>query len=263
MDLRSRALPSGEPGIRGFAVAGVELPAVHMPEHGDAHIWLLPLAQWRPRLDVVAGVLDADERDRAERFRFARDREQFVVSHALMRAILACYLERPAAALELLQPAGEKPRLAGSPPFDFNLSHSGDYALLGVSRAPIGTDIEVLREFDNRDSLAQDTFAPAEIAALASLPPALQWDGFFACWTCKEAYVKALGLGLSAPLDRFVVALDPGRPAALLSIEDSAERARGWSVWGTKPAAGYRAAAAVEHPNVRFTMMALPSSWPN
>lgn len=234
------------------------LPKSDLPAAGEADLWLLSLDAPQWPLGELERILDRAERERADRFHFAQHRRQFVTSHGQLRMVLASYLETAPGEVAIVQPEGGKPRLAMSTaPFDFNLSHSDALALVGISCHPIGVDIEALRIVSDRDEIVRQNFASAEVAALAALPADRQCDGFFACWTRKEAYVKALGLGLAEPLDRFVVSTDPDAPAAMLRIDGSSERAAQWSLWAASAAPAYWAAAAVAHPGVRFRMRSL------
>src|SRR6185437_13365442 len=149
-------------------------------------------------------------------------------------AIIGHYLKTPPAAVRLVYGRHGKPGLAGGdapPALTFNVSHSGDLALIALTRARmIGVDLEDIRpDFATLDVAAR-FFAPAEVAALWSLPSDQRVIGFFNCWTRKEAYVKARGEGLSAPLDQFVVSLVPGEPAALLRSDADPREVARWSL---------------------------------
>jgi 4'-phosphopantetheinyl transferase len=215
------------------------------------HVWLLSLDRPTRPMSEFAALLTADERERAERFHFERDRRRFIAGRGQLRLLLGAYLERDPAALKLSYGPAGKPRLDVSEPrgraLDFNLSHSAGMALLGVTRGRrIGVDIEALRDTPDLDDVARQHFASEEMQARQALPAALKLDAFFATWTRKEAYLKAIGDGLLAPLDRFVVAVDPMASARLLSIEGSREAAARWTMWGGTPAVGFWGAAAVE-----------------
>lgn len=198
--------------------------------------WLFDLDPAPADLARLADLLDAGERNRAARFRFERDRQRFVARRGQLRRLLARYLDRPAAAIAFTTNAYGKPALHDADGWHFNLSHSGGLGLCVVDRIEIGCDLE------RRDPRLADRatavrfFAPAEVAALDALPPEQWTEGFFNCWTRKEAYVKALGLGLSCLLDSFVVTLAPAAPAALLTASP------GWAIHAFTPAPGYHAA---------------------
>ncbi len=208
-----------------------------------AHCWLIPLSS----AEVVDSTLDAEERRRAARFVFARDRDAFVASHRAMRAILAGYLEMAPADIVLHTDAYGKPRLAPDAGLDFNLSHSRGLALIGVTRgARIGVDVEMARPLPDRDALIQGNFASAECTALAAMPESERDQAFFATWTRKEAVVKALGQGLSFGLDRFVVSTALEDAAALLSIDGNRQAAAAWTLLSTPTETGAWVSAAVD-----------------
>lgn len=194
-----------------------------MPALGErgVHVWRIPLRATDTQFDALFALLDEDERARARRFRFDRHRLAFTVSHAATRQILGTYRGDDAAGLVFAYNEHGKPRLSGdgSGP-RFNLSHSHELALLAVaSELELGVDIEYLKASakDERLAVAKRFFAAAEYAALRKLPDELIAPAFFACWTRKEAYIKLHGLGLSLPLSKFNVSVDPREPARLLS----------------------------------------------
>lgn len=183
-------------------------------------------------------LLDANERTCAARFRHARDRNRFVARRGQLRAHLAIELGIPAYALRIAEDTYGKPFLPDDPDLAFNLSHSNGLALCVTRRGgAIGCDIEWRNPELACPKVAERLFAPVEYAALRALP-AEQWvAGFYNCWTRKEAYVKALGLGLSYPLDAFTVSVD--EPVRFTSEEP------GWSLIAFEPAPGFQAALAI------------------
>jgi 4'-phosphopantetheinyl transferase len=110
----------------------------------------------------------------------------------------------------------------------------------------VGIDLEYIRSDLQVEQLAERFFSRREIATLRTLPPEVQRQAFFLCWTRKEAYLKARGEGLSLPLDQFDVSLIPGEPAALLSTQRDPYEVSRWSLQELTPAPGYAAALAVE-----------------
>lgn len=225
-------------------------PAQLALEGGEVHVWRAALCQSEPVVQALWQALARDERERAERFRFARDRERFVVARGLLRVILGHYLAIDPGAVALAYNRHGKPALAGelsAGDIQFNLSHSGDLALFAFARGMlVGVDVEHLRAEVVDLAIAEQYFAPGEIAALRELPAAVRRAAFFNCWTRKEAYVKARGEGLSLPLREFEVSLAPGAPAELLHVaNDPRERDR-WSLLALEPGPGYVAALAVE-----------------
>jgi 4'-phosphopantetheinyl transferase len=152
-------------------------------------------------------LIDAAERARAARFRFARDASRFVARRARMRELLSEHAgEAPERLAFALGPNG-KPILRNGA-CHFSLSHSYGLMMLAVAETEVGCDIERIDPDLDWPPIAGRLFAPAEYDALRSMPQAPARRGFFDCWTRKEAYVKALGQGLSHPLDSFEVSVD-------------------------------------------------------
>ena len=205
-----------------------------------------PAAVTLVRLDVsdaeaaaCLALLSPAERARADRYRLERDRRRFLVRRAKLRMLLAEALAcRPEAVPIEADPHG-KPFVEGHPGLAFNLSHARDAALVAIGRdVALGCDLEWRDPELACARVAERLFAPRERAALAQLPPGRWVEGFYNCWTRKEAYVKALGLGLSYPLVAFSVSVGPGARPALNGAD------AGWSLWSFEPLAGYQAALA-------------------
>jgi 4'-phosphopantetheinyl transferase len=223
--------------------------------HGAApvtvDVWRLSSDPSPTRLDELTTTLSSDERERAARFHFARDRTRFIASRGFLRSVLGRYLAIEPAMVAFDYDAHRKPLLRGSSPADlrFNLAHSGDVTLVAVAHGiDVGVDVEVRRDLADRQQIAARFFSLSEAEAIASLPEELRDEAFFACWTRKEAYLKAVGLGLSGPLDSFDVSVDPRAPAEILRIHASARAAREWSIHDLSQPPEYRAAVAVHAP---------------
>ncbi len=217
------------------------------PEQGEVHLRLLPLGQPASIVEELATLLSPDEHERASRFHFDRDRNHFIVARGALRQMLGRYAGLPASAIRFLYGPFGKPYLAesvGQAKLEFSLAHSGDWALAGFSQGRmIGVDLEKVRALADYHELAQSNFAPAEAGSLLELPEERQLDGFFACWTRKEAYVKALGLGLSLDLSSFLVSVNPCEGVEMIP---ASETAKSHHLQGLNPVDGYWAAAAVE-----------------
>jgi 4'-phosphopantetheinyl transferase len=216
----------------------------------EVHVWIASLDDPGAALADLLATLAPPERERAERFHFPKHRDRWIVARGVLRAVLGGYLGRAAAALEFDYNTHGKPALRprpGDPDLRFNLSHSEGLALYGVSlNREIGADVEALRRDFGTAEIAERFFSPAERSALRALPPDQQCDAFFACWTRKEAYIKARGRGLSLPLDAFDVSLAPGEPAALLATRDDPAQRDRWSVRALDPGPGFAGAVMAE-----------------
>lgn len=211
-------------------------------------VWLA-LCPLDADLEVAAAELSIDEIERARRFVFGRDRRRFIFARRTLRRLLAAYVGIAPAAVRFRYASHGKPALVSGPDLgiDFNVSHSGDAVVIAVSSAgPVGVDIEEIRPMPDRDDLAMRTFAPGEFRRLCAIGDSQRTEAFFACWTRKEAFVKALGEGLTHPLDRFEVAVDPTEPARLLHIDGDERRAGRWTISSLPPIEGFASALAFE-----------------
>jgi 4'-phosphopantetheinyl transferase len=224
-------------------------PRLRLP--GDEiHIWQVSLDQSSELLDRLLETLSGDERARAGRFHFERDRRRFICARAALRSILGLYLEIKPEKIEFCYSKYGKPDIFGAKGENllyFNLSHSHELALLAVSRRwRVGIDIEHVRSIPDAEQIAERFFSAAENVEFRALPSSKREESFLNCWTRKEAFIKAIGEGLSRPLDRFDVSLSPGEPARLLKIDGDTQEASIWSLAEIAPAPGYIAALAVE-----------------
>jgi len=225
----------------------------------EVHIWRIGLAGPADYIQHCRGVLSQDECDRADRFYFEEHRNRFILARAAMRQILGFYAGCMAQELVFSYGAKGKPELADGlkeHEIEFNLSHSHETALLGVSRGQtLGLDIERINlEFATED-IAERFFSPAEVSNLQGLPPQRRAEAFFSCWTRKEAYIKALGEGLSVPLDSFEVAFVPGVAAALLHVDVDPGEVSRWSMYDIDAPMGYKSALVVEGREHRLQQM--------
>jgi 4'-phosphopantetheinyl transferase len=209
----------------------------------------------RPREDVLRleGLLPPAEARRAARQPFEARRRDLVLSGVALRSILAAYLNSDPLATRFVVDPGGKPRLDPewtSTPLSFNLSHSRGRALVAVSLGrEVGVDVERLRRDLPMERLAARFFAPREIAALRSTPEIVRPAAFFACWTRKEAFVKATGAGIfRQPLQSFAVSVEPGAGPVPLEIPGHDEEAGRWRLESLDAGPGYAAAVAVEGP---------------
>jgi 4'-phosphopantetheinyl transferase len=239
--------------LGGFDVHPQWQPAAQPPTLtiDEVHVWRIALEVGEAMLALLRDILADDERQRAERFHFEKDRRHFTAGRGALRILLAGYLGRRPEEVRFAYSNYGKPRLADSDNrghLRFNLTHSHGLALLAVTRGrDIGVDVERLRDMEHDgEPLAGRFFSPREAAVLRSLPPAMRREAFFHCWTRKEAYIKANGKGLSLPLDQFDVSLHPAEPAALLATQHDPPEARRWSLRSLLPSEGYVGALAVE-----------------
>lgn len=211
---------------------------------------------WRASLSVTDGcggrwwwTLAPEERARAARFRRRDDRKRFVTGRALLREILAGYLDEDPRALHFGYGPHGKPRLpdaSGRDRLHFNVSHSHEMILYAIAGGrDVGVDVEYQRRELADARVAQRFFSELECASLRALPAGLWEESFFRCWTRKEAYVKATGRGLDVDLKSFAVSVAPGVPAAVVWAREDAEGGSSWSLRDLALDPGYIAALAV------------------
>lgn len=209
----------------------------------EVHVWRTRLEQPPELQESYLRTFAEDERARANRFHFDQHRRHFVVARGFLRALLARYLDTTPEAVRFAYGPYGKPMLDGEhreSSLRFNASHSGDWAVYAfVQDHEVGVDVEHIKEDFETEGIAERFFSAREVQTLSALPEAEKPAAFFKCWTRKEAYIKAIGSGLSHPLDSFDVTLAPGEPAALSRVE-------GWSLFDLDVAPDYAAALAVD-----------------
>lgn len=226
-----------------------QAPSTLSISSGEVHVWRVRLEQPHALYEHYQRILDEEERRRAARFHFDKHRRHFIVARGFLRTVLARYLDtRPEEIRFTYGPYG-KPALDGEhrgSALRFNASHSGDWAVYGfVLDHAIGVDVEFVKEDFATERIAERFFSVYEVEALNGLPDAEKPAAFFRCWTRKEAYIKAIGSGLSHPLDTFDVTLAPGEPAELLRVQDDPEATARWSLFDLNMPPRYAAALAV------------------
>jgi len=213
-------------------------------DRNQVHIWTLPLED-TTSAHSLREFLSPDELERASRFRFEKHRAQYLLTRGTLRSLLGSYLGISPHEIAFQYSEYDKPRLKGDQNLDFNLSHTEGMAIFGFTRGHrIGVDIERLRSDFRADEIAERFFSPSERVALREVSEERRREFFFRIWTRKEAFIKALGEGLSHPLHQFDVSLDDA--AALLATRPIASHAARWQLENLRIAPDFIAAAAVE-----------------
>jgi 4'-phosphopantetheinyl transferase len=225
------------------------------------YLWCIQLDQSMSCLKEAQQTLAEDEQTRAERFVFPQHRDRFIVTRALLRTILSRYLQVAPHSLRFTYEAYGKPILAepAQQHLCFNLSHSETLVLCAVSRQrALGVDIEIVRPLADLLALAQNVFTAREYATLCALSLSQQTEAFFHGWTRKEAFIKAIGAGLSYPLQGFEVSLAPNDPCQLRHIAGDTNAAAQWMLINLTPVSGYVGAVAVQGIDLRFVCWQWP-----
>ena len=222
------------------------IAALSAPDAPRVEVWPV----WIHASDAVRracrSLLSPEEASRAQRFAFPHLRAFYEVSHGVLRVLLSHYLKRDPREILLSLGRAGKPALTGDPGLQFNMSHSGRLAAYAFTfDCELGIDVEEVREMPDLESIAERYFCRAEVLELLAVKGARERTGaFFRCWTRKESYVKAIGEGLSIPLDQFQVTLLPDSPARLVHVGEDSVAAAEWSLHHLEAAPGYAGALA-------------------
>ena len=249
----------------------------------EVHIWRAALDRPGTALSRLRETLSADERSRADRFHFEKDRVQFTTAHGILREILSRYRGGSPAEVRFSNGPHGKPGLdtteggeqagataagerndvadsgecvgaaAAEERIEFNMSHSRFMALYAVTlRRAVGVDIEHIREDFECGTIAERFFHGSETAFLRGLPERERREAFFRYWTYKEAYIKARGEGLSIPTKSFAVEIIPGGRAVIRDSGPGSDGSEQWYLFSLDPAPGFAGAVAVEGKDVRL-----------
>lgn len=208
-------------------------------QEGEIHVWRFETQPSDFRYDKMFGLLSAKEKARALRYKFEKDRREFVMARGALRILLGGYLHRKPRQVVFLENGYGKPSLINGKRIVFNVSHSHGLILLAFGKnCAIGIDVERVQDLDYR-AMAKRFFARREQEMLQALPDSEHLQAFYLCWTRKEALVKAFGEGLSYPLDQFVVSVALHEPAQILEMQESEWV---WRVWDVSELPIYAAA---------------------
>ena len=223
---------------------------LQLHEH-EVHVWQASLNVPSSTIQRLRSILPEHELQRADRFRFPKDRHHFIVAHAVLRSLLSRYTSVPPTHIHFEHNQYGKPALCSvthQENIRFNISHSGQLALYAFAyHRELGIDVEwIHRRIDQAEQIAERYFSPCENKSLCQLPKYQKREAFFNCWTRKEAYIKAKGRGLSLPLDQFDVSLAPGEPAQLLQTRNEPDDVARWTMRALYPGSDYTAALLVE-----------------
>jgi 4'-phosphopantetheinyl transferase len=212
------------------------------------HLWTVRLVASENCFQNLQCALSRDEKDRAQAFQFECHRRAFVIGRGLLREILGWHLGQNPGSIEFRYSSNGKPALwnVETSELQFNLAHSEDWAVYAIARGiELGVDVEHVHDLPDAELIASQFFSKEECCDLVTLHPNDRREAFFNCWTRKEAYLKALGIGLSAPLDRFQVSLEPGRPAKFLRLDTEKPGLSEWTLYHLTPTEGFVGALAV------------------
>ena len=212
----------------------------------EIHIWLCNLIVDKKLIHALSKNLSSEELKKANNFHFEKDKNSYIASHYFLRTILSKYYKiKPGQIIFECNKYG-KPFVVNkiATPLQFNLSHSGDFCLIGITlNDRIGVDIEKNKEDFSSMEIAEKYFSKNEYEQLLSLRKNDRNKAFYYCWTRKEAYIKAEGKGLSIPLDSFDVTISETKPK-LTRIENKNDLSN-WHLYNIPINEKYFAAVAL------------------
>lgn len=222
----------------------------------EVHVWCALLDGPDTRKHDMLALLSKNERAKAERYHQARDVHRFIMRRGLLRKILACYLKISADQMMFATNGYGKPFLQnriGDQSVFFNYSHSNGLVLYAFSlRYEIGIDVEHIHFFSEMDNIINRFFSWPERLEYHSLSLENHLQAFFRGWTCKEAFLKAVGKGLESDLESIQVTLDPNRKARVRAIDLDAMKAADWYLETFEPMPDYIAALSLESKGDEF-----------
>ena len=225
---------------------------LNAPDHltlseDEVHIWRASLDLDEYFQSSFLKVLSPDENYRAQKFRFAKDNRNFIAARGILRSLLGKYLKISPAEISFQYSKFGKPGIADNNSLQFNISHSQNIALFAFAKKfNIGVDVEFVKTNIEVKDIATKFFSANEIMNLLALPEQEQTLGFFNCWTRKEAFIKAVGEGLSFPLDKFEVSLEPNKSAKLLATDWDQKAVSRWSLYSMSPGTNFVGSLAIE-----------------
>jgi 4'-phosphopantetheinyl transferase len=212
---------------------------------------------WRANLDLppievtrLTTLLAADEITRASKFRFPEHKRRFIVARGILRQLLSNYLDIDPKSLKFAYSDRGKPQLIElnlASSVQFNLSHSQEYALFGFTTPHlIGVDLEYLRPMPDALKIAQRFFSAQEFDLISNLAIEQRDKIFFQLWTAKEAYLKAIGIGLAGSLANVEINLEQDTQTNFLILKGNLTSASDWSMYACVPATNYVATVAIQ-----------------
>jgi 4'-phosphopantetheinyl transferase len=242
----------------GLTLASHQHSPLFRASAGACDVWMVSLVQPPQRLGQLESLLSPQERERAAAFLLPLPRRQFIVARAALRTLLGRALGLAPADVSFALNAHGKPALAPDSALRFNVSHSGDLALVAIATGfDVGVDVEAQRRTDDLASLAASILGPQDLERWRATAATEGAAAFYRIWTCKEAVAKAIGCGLSLDFKALRIDLAPGRAASLAALAPEWGEARAWSLRELETEGGYCAAVAAAAPGLSVTQRTL------
>ncbi len=218
-----------------------DLPSNFWPRANAVHLHSLRFADVATLKGSASALLDDDELSRARTFQRPGDAARFVLSHSLLRAVLAHYLERDPRTVRFELETEGKPVIVGFPELHFNMSHCESHVMIALAAVAVGVDVESPRNGIDGTAIARRFFAPSESQIVAAADAVV----FQRLWVCKEAFAKAIGRGLALPLDACVFADFCGEAPSFAQLPPDAGSPSDWKIVLHSPKDGDDAIAAI------------------
>lgn len=208
-------------------------------------VWSVNINNYTNKLFDYWELLSSSEKEKADRFRFEKDKNCYVIARGLLRILLSRYLNIKSQKINFRYAEKGKPYLEHPSNIKFNLSHSKNYIVLAFTKnIELGIDVEYAKNNLEILQVAESFFSKQEIKALKSVQSIYRLSAFYNCWTRKEAFIKATGDGLSFPLNQFTVSLESSESAELIeTLWDNKEKDL-WSLETFTPQKDYIGAVA-------------------
>jgi 4'-phosphopantetheinyl transferase len=242
--------------VPDFFWARARPPADLNLAENEVHVWSASLNQPAPSIQRLIHVLSSDEQIRAKNLHFEKHWRHFIAARGILRTILGEYMSIGAGEVQFTYGLKGKPALhrsCGDDTLCFNLSHSHEFVIYAVTRSrEIGVDLEYFRHITDIEQIAKRFFSSTENDYFQKLPNNMKQESFFNCWTRKEAYLKAIGTGLTRLQEPFDVSIMPGEPAMFLNVSDDPQETLRWTLKAIHPAPNYIGALAVKGNGLRL-----------
>jgi len=213
----------------------------------EPHLWKIRVSDFNDKINYFSNLLSVDEKKRAQKFRFEKDRNCYIIARGCLRLLLSRYCKIESGKIQFYYSKNNKPYIKDHSNIKFNVSHSKDVIIIGFNLDhEIGVDVEKVDLKINYKEIATSFFSQEEITELMGLSDAYRAQGFFNCWTRKEAFIKALGDGLSFPLDQFAVNLSSIKYANLVATKWDPNEKSKWFLQPFSPFKNYIGAIAIK-----------------
>ena len=211
------------------------------------HVWQVNFSKQLDNISFFLNLLSDNEKEKASKFCFKKDQNQFIISRGALRILSAAYLDMNAKEIEFKYGEYGKPEFDFNSDLKFNVSHSGNLGTIGfVKNFDIGIDVEKIKNDFDVLEIVSNYFSELEIETLKKLPKEMHTEYFYRCWTRKESFIKAKSLGLTFPLDSFSVCINSDKKTELLETKwDDTEKHK-WKLFTFSPQLNYIGAVSIQ-----------------